>query len=591
MLIAGISITLQSTHYLEEETLNRERALNTLQAESKTKEFESLMSNYLDKIRTVSTLSLKDSAELADSLRFSFQEDRDLVNLEIYKLQDGKTELVKRLSQDRFLKEQGVNESYFEQLRLLRPFPIGSVFAHNVEIQNSSIRSKSVPNGIALMTIGQGLAEDENGQTNLVAIADIRLDRVQNIFNHQLGSLTFFLVDKAGRVIAHPNDEWVFDGHAMKSSEIVKKALNPKVRFESTSFTDHDSGVAYFGAYDHSSFGPSVIVQAPQSVVLEPVRKVRRMAFVRTAQVISAAFFLIFLFSMRLTNPIERLVTVTRAVASGDFEVKSDVHTHDEVGELANSFDTMVTGLKERDKIRNVLNKFHGSHVAEDLMKGDLQLGGSNKEVTVFFSDIRDFTKFSEGHTPEEVVGMLNEYFGIMVGIITVNHGIVDKFVGDAIMAVWGAPNSSGEDQFFALKACIEMRTALAQLNERRLARGKTEIRIGMGLHTGRAISGTIGSDERMEYTVIGDTVNLAARIEASTKSFGTDLLVSQSIRASESEKYIYELAGEAEVKGKSEPIRMYKVRGYIDASGKAIDVTTKYSDYAAGSDAKIKIV
>ncbi|RYG54644.1 adenylate/guanylate cyclase domain-containing protein, partial [bacterium] len=227
-----------------------------------------------------------------------------------------------------------------------------------------------------------------------------------------------------------------------------------------------------------------------------------------------------------------------------------------------------------------------------DMIAGDLQLGGSNKEVTVFLSDIRGFTKFSEGHTPEEVVGMLNEYFGIMVTIITANHGIVDKFVGDAIMAVWGAPNSSGDDQNFALKACLEMRVALGELNKRRLSIGQSAIMIGMGLHTGRAISGTIGSNERMEYTVIGDTVNLTARIEASTKSFGTDLLVSDAIVASLPSTYLYSLAGEAEVKGKSEPIKMYLVRGYRDAvSGEEMIIETPYSSYSAEADEKVKVV
>src|SRR5262249_35275606 len=150
--------------------------------------------------------------------------------------------------------------------------------------------------------------------------------------------------------------------------------------------------------------------------------------------------------------------------------------------------------------------------VTEDLLKGNLELGGSKKMVTVFFSDIRGFTAFSEGHTPEQVVQMLNEYFQIMVGIINKHGGIVDKFIGDAIMAVWGAPNATDRDTQNAVKACIEMRQALNSLNELRAGRGQVPIKIGMGLHRGEAISGTIGSSERMEYTVIGDTVNQSSR-------------------------------------------------------------------------------
>jgi adenylate cyclase len=297
------------------------------------------------------------------------------------------------------------------------------------------------------------------------------------------------------------------------------------------------------------------------------------------------------LFSITLTSPIEKLVDVTRQVAAGNFEVHADIHSHDEVGELGKSFDTMVDGLRERDKMKNVLNKFHGSSVTDDLLKGDLELGGKKKRVTVFFSDIRDFTKFSEGHTPEEVVEMLNEYFEIMVGIVTKNHGVVDKFVGDAMMAIWGAPNTTGEDEMFAMKACLEMRAALEKLNELRVSRGHSEIKIGMGLNSGDAISGTIGSSERMEYTVIGDTVNTASRVESSTKAFGTDLLISGETMAIVESRFITEFAGAAEVKGKAEPLKMYKVRGYIREDGTHEIVQTKYSDYEAGDADKVKKV
>src|SRR5690606_24927673 len=279
-----------------------------------------------------------------------------------------------------------------------------------------------------------------------------------------------------------------------------------------------------------------------------------------------------------------------RQVAAGNFEVHADIQSHDEVGELGRSFDTMVDGLRERDKMKNVLNKFHGSSITEDLMKGDLALGGKKKRVTVFFSDIRDFTKFSEGHTPEEVVEMLNEYFEIMVGIVTKNHGVVDKFVGDAMMAIWGAPNTTGEDEAFAVKACLEMRAALEKLNELRLSRGQTEIKIGMGLNSGDAISGTIGSSERMEYTVIGDAVNTASRIESSTKAFGTDLLISGETLEKVKDRFVFEYAGAAEVKGKSDPLKMHKVRGYINENGEQVIIQPKYSDYEAGNADKVKV-
>jgi len=192
---------------------------------------------------------------------------------------------------------------------------------------------------------------------------------------------------------------------------------------------------------------------------------------------------------------------------------------------------------------------------------------------------------------PEDVVFMLNEYFEIMVSIVIKNHGIVDKFIGDAIMAVWGAPQSTGDDTYHALKACLEMREALDKLNEIRIARDEDPILIGMGLHYGEALSGAIGSDERMEYTVIGDTVNTAARVEASTKSFGTDLLITGEVINKIEGRFVTDRCGSAEVKGKTNALEYFKVRGYIDEDGTERIVKTPYSDYAAADADKVKIV
>jgi adenylate cyclase len=276
------------------------------------------------------------------------------------------------------------------------------------------------------------------------------------------------------------------------------------------------------------------------------------------------------------------LLKFSLQVAKGNFEIKAPIKSSDEVGELTQAFNHMVDGLKERDKIKNVMTKFHGSTVTDDLLKGDLMLGGKRKLVTVFFSDIRNFTQFSESHTPEEVVDMLNEYFQIMVGVITKHHGIVDKFVGDAIMATWGAPKSTGEDPVHAVRACLEMRKALAELNQKRRAQKKTPIKIGMGLHSGEAISGTIGSTERMEFTVIGDTVNMASRIESATKQYGVDLLVSEVTLQELRGKFIFEDVGFAELKGKSKPVALFKIKGYYDDAGKPVTVETEYSNFSA---------
>lgn len=587
LLFATVSIAFRASQLFEKSSSDSEKYANGVAAEAKAAQINVLFDRYRDKAKLVASLMYKTyatEAEKTEALSLSFYNDPDLIAVEIFEIKDGRQQVVQNVEKPEFLKELNLTPDYLKKLRSLKPFPIASVFSGNVELRNSSL-----PNGAALISIGIPFVRTDSGIITHVAVADFKLDGIQKPFS-KVTEKIFYLVDKDGTLLAHPNDKLVLEAQNYKSREIVQKTFSPTLVQGETKFFDADTKQNFIASFAKTQYGPAVIAEISEDIILEPARNVRREALYITGFVLSGAVFFVFLFSITLTNPIEKLVEVTRLVAAGNFEVHADIHSHDEVGELAGSFDAMVDGLKERDKIKNVMNKFHGAAVTDDLMKGDLQLGGVNKEVTVFFSDIRDFTKFSEGHTPEEVVQMLNEYFEIMVAIVTKNHGVVDKFVGDAMMAIWGAPNTTGQDEVYALRACLEMRQALEELNKLRMGRNQVEIKIGMGLNSGPAISGTIGSSERMEYTVIGDTVNTASRIESSTKAFGTDLLISGETLARVEGKFVTEYAGAAEVKGKAEPLKMHKVKGYIDESGNQILIQTKYSDYEAGHADKVKI-
>ena len=591
LLAATVSIAFRSSFLFESISGPRERDANGVAAEAKAAQVNVLIDKYIDKTRLVASLLYKksvavevDSKDNAEALELSFENDPDFVAVEVIELSGGQQKTVQYIQKDKFLVENNLTPDYLKKLRVLRPFPTAQVFAGQIEIRNSSL-----PSGAPLVSIGFPFVRSPSGLITHVVVADLRLDGIQKPFSRVTDRI-FYLIDKNGGLLSHPDDKLVLEAKNLKHLDVVKKSLESKVLQGETKYFDPEVKKNFIASFAQTKYGPAVIAQAAEDIILEPARYVRRQAFLITGLVLSGALFLIFLFSISITNPIEKLVEVTRLVAAGNFDVHANIKSNDEVGELARSFDTMVDGLKERDKIKNVMNKFHGSAITDDLMKGDLQLGGVNKPVTVFFSDIRDFTKFSEGHTPEEVVEMLNEYFEIMVGIVTSNHGVVDKFVGDAMMAIWGAPNSTGQDEHYAVKACLQMRQALEELNKLRVSRGQVEIKIGMGLHCGPAISGTIGSSERMEYTVIGDTVNTASRIESSTKAFGTDLLISGETMEKVKDKFISEYAGAAEVKGKTEPLKMYKVRGYYDEQGNPVMIQTKYSDYEAGDADKVKI-
>ena len=188
----------------------------------------------------------------------------------------------------------------------------------------------------------------------------------------------------------------------------------------------------------------------------------------------------------------------------------------------------------------------------------------------------------SEGMSSEATVELLNEYLSRMVRVIREHDGIVDKFVGDAIMALWGVPESTGSEAAKAVAAAIEMRRELARLNEERIARKEKPLRMGMGINLGEVTAGNIGSDEKMEYTVIGDAVNTASRIESITKEFGTDLLISRAVAERVSKNFVLQTEKSAWVKGKSAELQLFRVMGLIHANGQNEIVQTPYSEFKA---------
>lgn len=231
----------------------------------------------------------------------------------------------------------------------------------------------------------------------------------------------------------------------------------------------------------------------------------------------------------RITRPLRALVEASRSVAAGDLSANVPPTTEDETGELTMTFNEMVSGLRERERVRETFGKYMTREVTDYLLTHEVKLGGELREVTVMMSDIRSFTSLSERMAPEEVVAMLNGYFAGQVGAVLRYRGRVDKFMGDAILAVFGAPIPLEDHAVRAVLACIQMRAALAEFNKTWTADGRRPIRIGIGVNTGQVVVGNIGSTERMEYTIIGDTVNTTQRVEDLTKEFATDILITET--------------------------------------------------------------
>jgi adenylate cyclase len=224
---------------------------------------------------------------------------------------------------------------------------------------------------------------------------------------------------------------------------------------------------------------------------------------------------------------------------------------------------------REKRKIRNILGQYVSpailSSVLEKNQDGYLKAEvGTRETLTIFFSDIRDFTTISEKYEVEEVVEILNTYLSRMVTIIFNNEGTLDKFIGDAIVAFWGAPVKIQDHHYRAVIAGLQMNEALADYNLENLDRGLPQLRIGMGIHTGEVILGNIGSEKKLDYTVIGDSVNLASRLENLTKTYNTPIIISQNTYDHVKDEIFCRMADYIKVKGKDRPIRIYEAIGEV---------------------------
>ena len=222
-------------------------------------------------------------------------------------------------------------------------------------------------------------------------------------------------------------------------------------------------------------------------------------------------------------------------------------------------------GEKERREIKQVFSKYVSKDVLNVILQdpSKLSLGGTEKEITVFFSDIRGFTTLSEKTTPQELVRILNRYFTVMTEEVLKNGGVLDKYIGDAIMAFWGAPLDDPKQADNAFRASLAMVKKLQDFNAELTAAGDPEINIGIGLYTGPAIVGNIGSEMRFDYTVIGDTVNVASRLEGLNKEYKTHIIIGESTKKKITGDWPFKFLGSAAVKGRKEPLNIYTVDGY----------------------------
>ncbi len=301
---------------------------------------------------------------------------------------------------------------------------------------------------------------------------------------------------------------------------------------------------------------------------------------------------LLILFFVRYTmQPLTRMAgTMKEIISSNDLSARVPVEHNDEIGQVSHTFNIMVGELdkaysaikqyafdavvaqKKEIKIRNIFQKYVPQELIDRFFENpEAMLVGENRNLSILFSDIRSFTSISERMAPEDLVGSLNRYFSMMVDIIMNRNGVVDKYIGDAIMALFGAPVQHDDDPVQSVRAGIEMVSSVRQFNTEQLRQGKPEFLIGVGIAYGIVTVGNIGTERKMDYTVIGDMVNLASRLEGLTKLYKQEIIISESLYDQVHTVLPCRLIDAVAVKGKSQGVKIYTTAGELTPAEQAV--------------------
>jgi adenylate cyclase len=376
------------------------------------------------------------------------------------------------------------------------------------------------------------------------------------------GTNASFMINREGDVLVHTDHALVRAGANLGGQPFIRAMRESGEMSRQTLFSGED-GKRYFGAYTRLPMAAAVITSVEYDLVFEGIAATTRRNIFLTAGVLFLSILFVWFFSKTISSPLKSLSAAAERIRDGRYEVDLAPGRGDEIGLLTERFAEMSRGLAERERLKDTFGRFINKEIAEQAMKGELKLGGETKRVTIFFSDIRDFTAMSEKFTPNDVVEFLNQYLTRMVDCVNETGGVVDKFIGDAIMSVWGAPVSSGSpalDAVNCVRTALLMRESLEEYNKTRGSLRRPVIHIGCGINTGDVVAGQIGSSQRMEYTVIGDAVNLASRTESLNKPLHTDILITENTWTLVKDYIIAEEMPPVMIKGKEKPVRLFAV-------------------------------
>ncbi len=399
-----------------------------------------------------------------------------------------------------------------------------------------------------------------------------------------------FLLDAKQKVVAIPSPDQAThdkllkeetDANGKKSLTLIKAdVLEDKeissafINFEKqkeeltkenkTFFEFKNDGISYFAKFvpfkmDDIEWTIGIVV--PENEFMKTVHRNNQIIMALSIIIIIIAVLFEYSFSKKISKPLTQLSEEMKKIQN--FDLSSNVEVHSfliEVNNMTHSFNKMRTGLRS-------FKKYVPDELVRELisLNKEAVLEGERRELTMYFSDIKGFTTISEELNPEELVEQLSEYLGEASKTVVDHHGTLDKYIGDAVMAFWGAPKPLEDHALMACKAALEHKKNLKKKNAELVAKGKTPFYDRIGIHTGEVIVGNMGSENRLNYTVIGDSVNLASRLEAINKFYGSDIIISETTYNYVEDKFLVKMLDLVAVKGKSKAIEIYELISDID--------------------------
>lgn len=413
------------------------------------------------------------------------------------------------------------------------------------------------------MTISQGIAQ--YSQEAILTRDRLALETMINEAFKDPAILYIFIVDVKQNILAHTDmtqQGRTYFPSALQGQRQVKGSVELVTSSDSDGRERLDvitpilfAGQKVIGAV-HVGFSKRPIYET----VAQSQKKIRLFILLALCVGLLGAWLLAYI----IVKPIRRLVQGVKAITEGEYP-QIQMKSNDEIGLLVSNFNEMSRNLREKELIKRAFSQYVSENILESFLQNpmSLQLGGTRTEATILFTDIRNFTALAEHLEPSEVVHILNDYFAAVVEIIQKYEGTLDKFIGDAVMAIFGTPLRHDNDEERAVRAALEMNERFQLLKQKWVREGYPEIEIGVGINTGEVIAGNVGSLQRLAYTVIGNSVNMAARIEKLNKRFHTQILISASTyKRLESILDAIPLPP-TRVRGKSEEIQVYVVVGF----------------------------